>query len=305
MDAKTTLGRTIKKLRESRGLSQEKLAEAAEITYQYVSDVENGKQNFSIGVLESVAAALGLSLSSLVEAAYANPKPTPLLDPRYFVAKSPLPPELTASYVETALNETHRIIRLINTTLIKVANRPLSSYIQGNNFSGIVSNILCDAFSRMTPYKHNHDQKYPDLLLQPARGANRDGLEVKTTIRPGKGGESHNGHSGWHVIACYELDKVSGDICFLHVMFADLVGHGGSKADWKYVGSTVNKDTGSQRTETYTTTPAGTAKLRHGTVYLNSERIDVSRWRTDPSVRGKSNSPFISKKKVTQKKHAP
>jgi len=43
MDAKTTIGRTLKTLRESRGLSQENLAEKADITYQYVSDVENGK----------------------------------------------------------------------------------------------------------------------------------------------------------------------------------------------------------------------------------------------------------------------
>lgn len=301
MDAKTTIGRTIKTLRETRGLSQEKLAEAADITYQYVSDVENGKQNFSIGVLESLAGAMGLSLPTLIDAAYANPKPSPLVDPKFFITKSPLPPELTAAHVETALNETHRIIRLINTTLTKVADRPLSSYIQGNNFSGIVSNILCDAFSRLTPYRHNHAQKHPDLLLQPIRGTARVGLEVKTTIRPGKGGESHNGHSGWHVIACYELDKTSGDICFLHVMFADLVGHGGAKADWKYVGSTVNKETGSQRTETYTTTPGGTAKLRHGTVYLNREKINVSRWRTDPDVSAHPSSPFI-KRSALQKK---
>ena len=176
----------------------------------------------------------------------------------------------------------------------------LSAYIQGNNFSGIVSNILCDSFSRLTPYKHNHDQQYPDLILRPTRGLRNAGLEVKTTIRPGKGGESHNGHSGWHVIACYELDKTSGDICFIHIMFANLVGHGRAKADWKYVGSTVNKDTGSQRTETYVTTPGGTAKLRHGTVYLNRQKINVSRWRTSPAVPAPLGSPF--KKRPVVKK---
>ncbi len=302
MDAKTTLGRALKTLRESRGLSQENLAEAADITYQYVSDVENGKQNFSIGVLESLANALGLDLPALVEAAYVSPKPPPLVEPRHFVKSAALPPGLTFAHVESALNETHRIIRLINTTLTKVADRPLSSYIQGNNFSGIVSNILCDSFSRLTPYKHNHDQKYPDLVRQQSGGAAVAGLEVKTTIRPGKGGESHNGHSGWHVIACYELDASTGDICFIHIMFADLHGHGRPRADWKYVGSAVNKETGSQRTETYTTTPAGTAKLRHGTVYLNQEKINISRWRTAPSVPVPKDSPFS--KRTTAKKKA-
>lgn len=300
MDAKTTIGRTIKALRESHGLSQEKLAEAADITYQYVSDVENGKQNFSIGVLDSLAGALGLDLPTLVETAYASPNPTPIVEAQYFLTQSALPPGLTVPHITAALNETHRIIRLINTTLTKVADRPLSAYIQGNNFSGIVSNILCDSFSRLTPYKHNHDQQYPDLILRPTRGLRNAGLEVKTTIRPGKGGESHNGHSGWHVIACYELDKTSGDICFIHIMFANLVGHGRAKADWKYVGSTVNKDTGSQRTETYVTTPGGTAKLRHGTVYLNRQKINVSRWRTSPAVPAPLGSPF--KKRPVVKK---
>ena len=297
MDAKTTLGRAVKAFRESRGLSQENLAEAADITYQYVSDVENGKQNFSIGVLESLAGALGLDLPALVEAAYVSPKPPPLVEPKYFVKSAALPPGLTLVHVEKALNETHRIIRLINTTLTKVADRPLSSYIQGNNFSGIVSNILCDSFSRLTPYKHNHDQKYPDLVRQQSGGAHPAGLEVKTTIRPGKGGESHNGHSGWHVIACYELDAATGDICFIHVMFAELHGHGRPRADWKYVGSVVNKETGSQRTETYTTTPVGTAKLRHGSAYLNLEKINISRWRTNPSVPVPKGSPFSKRAK--------
>ena len=301
MDAKTTIGRTLKTLREARGLSQENLAEKADITYQYVSDVENGKQNFSIGVLESMSAALGIDLPALVEAAYASPKPLPLVDSGFFIKNASLPPGLTLANVESALNETQRIIRLINTTLTKVADRPLSSYIQGNNFSGIVSNILCDSFSRLTPYQHNHHQKYPDLIRQPANVTHPAGLEVKTTIRPGKGGESHNGHSGWHVIACYELDAATGDIGFIHVMFADLVGHGGAKADWKYVGSTVNKDTGSQRTETYTTTPAGTTKLRHGTAYLDQGKIDIARWRTDPSVPIPAHSPFLKRVSLPKK----
>ena len=55
MDAKTTIGRAIRILRDSAGLSQEKLAENADITYQYLSALENGKENFSIGILESIS----------------------------------------------------------------------------------------------------------------------------------------------------------------------------------------------------------------------------------------------------------
>lgn len=79
-------------------------------------------------------------------------------------------------------------------------------------------------------------------------------------------------------------------------MFADLVGHGRANGDWKYVGSKVNKDTGSQRTETYVTTGAGTAKLRHGSVYLDTEFVNIVRWRTSPDVKAPAHSPFIKKK---------
>jgi transcriptional regulator with XRE-family HTH domain len=296
MDAKTALGSAIRLARESLGLSLEKLSEEAGITYQYLSSLENGKENFTVGVLEALAKALGTAVAPLVAQAYA-PGETgpPKVNSQFFIKETPLPPGLTKSHLERVLNETHLVIRLINSTLMQVGERPLSAYIQSNNFSGIVSNILCDAFSRFSPYKHNHDQKYPDLISKSSRGDELAGLEVKSTIKAGKGGESHNGHSGWHVIACFDLDRDKGDITFIHVMFANLIGHGKSKSDWKYVGSSVNKATGSQRTETYTTTPQGTAKLRHGTVYLDSTKINISRWRTYRGMAIPSYSPFQKK----------
>jgi hypothetical protein len=75
-------------------------------------------------------------------------------------------------------------------------------------------------------------------------------------------------------------------------MFADLIGHDKSDTDWKYVGSRVNKETGSQRTETYVTTGTGTAKLRHGTVYLDTGVVDITRWRTAATVSAPDHSPF-------------
>lgn len=299
MDAKTTIGRAIRLLRESSGLSQEKLAEQAGITYQYLSAVENGKENFTIGILEALAGALGVGVAPLIVQAYESQSaPLPRVNPAYFVPDAPLPPELRCEQLEAVLNETHQVVRLINATLIKMSQRPLSAYIQSNNFSGIISNILCDSFSRLTPYKHYHDQRYPDLVCKDARGHQLAGLEVKSTIRPGKGGESHNGHSGWHIVACFTVNKQTGDIRFIHVMFADLIGHDKANADWRYVGSKVNEETGSQRTETYVTTPGGTAKLRHGTVYLDTSLMNISRWRTFSSVAPPTHSPFQKKRKT-------
>lgn len=300
-NANAIIGEAVRRLRESAGLSQEKLAEKAEITYQYLSAVENGKENFTVGVLQSISRALGLRVDTLIEEAYSDARPVPIVDPRHFIRGVALPPRLTQEHVRAALNHTHKIMRLVNAALIKTVGRPLSSYIQGNNFSGIVSNILTDSFSTLTPYKHYHGQKYPDLVCDEG-GKRVGGLEVKSTIQIGKGGESHNGHSGWHVVACFRVDEKSGDIQFIHVMFADLVGHGQKNADWKYVGSKVNKKTGSQRTETYNTTSRGTAKLRHGTAYLDTTAMKIDRWRTDPKVPVPAHSPFQPKAKTRKQK---
>jgi len=100
------------------------------------------------------------------------------------------------------------------------------------------------------------------------------------------------------------MDTASGDIQFIHVMFADLIGHGRRNADWKYIGSKVNKKTGSQRTETYNTTSRGTTKLRHGTVYLDTSVVDISRWRIDPKVPAPPHSPFQPKTKTRQRKRS-
>ena len=291
-NAAAIIGQAIRQCRVEAGLTQEQLAAKAGITYQYLSDIENGKKNFTFDVGESVARELGLAFDTLVEQAYAGQKPLPLVQADYFIPGAPLPPCLTLKHLARVLNETHKVIRLINATLIRAAGRALPAYIQGNNFSGIVSNILTDSFSRLSPFKHNHDQRYPDLICRGACAASGVGLEVKTTIQQGKGGESHNGHPGWHVVACFAIDTLSGDIKFIHVMFANLQGHSGDHPDWKYVGSAENAETGSRRTETYNTTPAGTAKLRHGTVYLDTSVINISRWRTSSDFPAPSYSPF-------------
>lgn len=300
-NANAIIGGAIRRLRETAGLSQEKLAEKAGITYQYLSAVENGKENFTVGVLQAIATALGLRTDTLVEDAYSDARPIPVVDPKYFINGVALPPLLMKNHVIAALDHTHKIMRLVNAALIKTTGRPLPSYIQGNNFSGIVSNILTDAFSTQTPYKHFHGQRYPDLVCEDD-GKQGVGLEVKATIQIGKGGESHNGHSGWHIVACFRIDETSGDIQFIHVMFANLVGYGHRNADWKYIGSKVNKNTGSQRTETYNTTSRGTAKLRHGTAYLDSSAVDISRWRIEPKVPVPPNSPFQPKSKAKKGK---
>lgn len=282
MDAKTSIGRYVRRLREAKGLTQDQVATKTGISYQFLSGLENGRENFSIGVLESLAETLGLPVPELVAGAYAacEPKAPPRAKPECFRPRVPLPPGMRVTHLEAAMNATQDLVGRINASLLASGARPLPQYIQGNNFSGLVSNVLCDALHDHSPYKHNSDQAFPDLINRDAKEGGRPvGLEVKSTIQIGKGGESHNGHSGWHMVACFQSDSVSGVVRFVHVMVAVLNGHTHPRSDWVYVGSKVNATTGSRRTETYNTTLAGRTKLRDGSIYLDPTVVNFNRWR--------------------------
>ena len=276
------IGACVRTLRQQQKISQEALASKAGVSYQYLSGVETGKENFTVQVLESLAKALSIPVRTLVVAAYdgASGVSAPKLNSKYFRPQVPLPRGLSINHIEAAANLTQSIIHRINHNMSLEVGQNLQSLIQGNNFSGLVSNIFSNSMDECSPYKHNHDQKYPDLICKECNNGEDVGLEVKTTINAGKGGESHNGHSGWHVIACYNFIK-SGDIKFVHIMFADLNGHQTDSPDWNYVGSKVNSVTGSRRTETYNTNLKGTTKLRDGSVFLDSDVVTFKRWRQE------------------------
>jgi len=284
MDTKTTIGRFIRKLREQNNLTQEQLANKTGITYQHLSGMENGRENFTIDILEALARSLAYPLPQLIAGAFAPDSSAPgiIVNRDYFRPQVPLPPGMSISHLEAAMNATQSIVARINANLQASGAKPLPEYIQGNNFSGLVSNVFSDALNDHSPYKHNSDQAYPDLINPSVKkGGRPSGLEVKSTIQIGKGGESHNGHSGWHVIACFKIESQTGNVRFIHLMFAVLNGHNQPEADWTYVGSRVNATTGSRRTETYNTTLAGTTKLRDGSVFLDPTAIDFKRWRQE------------------------
>ena len=185
---------------------------------------------------------------------------------RAYLRDVPLPEDLTKEQILEALESTQDFFRLIRTS----SGIILSEIIQANNFSGVVSNVFTKKLNDVSPYKSYHDQRYPDLMHE----TRNIGLEVKASNKPLKGGEGHNGHSGWHIVVCYQILD-NGDIEFVHVEIADLVGYELPNADWKYQGSKRNENN-SQRTETYITTNVGTAKPRDGSVYLNPEYVNIT-----------------------------
>lgn len=63
MDIKEKVGQRIKQLRKELELSQEALALKAEVDRTYVTDVENGRRNVSLEILERLIKALNVSIT--------------------------------------------------------------------------------------------------------------------------------------------------------------------------------------------------------------------------------------------------
>jgi transcriptional regulator with XRE-family HTH domain len=67
LDLKKSLGTAIRRQRNLLGISQEELAHRAGLHRTYISDLERGARNPSIGSIEKLAEALQISVSKLFE----------------------------------------------------------------------------------------------------------------------------------------------------------------------------------------------------------------------------------------------
>jgi transcriptional regulator with XRE-family HTH domain len=65
-DIRMVLGLNLRASRTRRGLTQEALRDATGVSQQYLSGLEAGKRNPTIGTLSKVAAALGIDEADLL-----------------------------------------------------------------------------------------------------------------------------------------------------------------------------------------------------------------------------------------------
>ncbi|QYS89356.1 helix-turn-helix domain-containing protein [Flavobacterium davisii] len=67
MNLKERFGLKIRTLRESKGYSSEYLANISNIDRTYISDIENGKRNVSLLIIEKLAKALEVKIKDLFD----------------------------------------------------------------------------------------------------------------------------------------------------------------------------------------------------------------------------------------------
>ncbi|MEN5175918.1 helix-turn-helix domain-containing protein [Brevundimonas diminuta] len=61
MDLREAFGRNVRRVRQTRDLTIEALADAASLSYSYVGELERGRRNPSLAVIEALAGALNVS----------------------------------------------------------------------------------------------------------------------------------------------------------------------------------------------------------------------------------------------------
>ena len=66
-DPRVAFGQAVRRLRLAQGVSQEKLAELANIHRTYIGDVERGTRNIALLNMTRIAIALGLPLSRILQ----------------------------------------------------------------------------------------------------------------------------------------------------------------------------------------------------------------------------------------------
>ncbi|EPM7770500.1 helix-turn-helix transcriptional regulator [Escherichia coli] len=67
MSARQNFARNLRKIRQSQGISQEKLADLCDLHRTYVSSVERGERNIAVDNMERLAIALGVDIRELLE----------------------------------------------------------------------------------------------------------------------------------------------------------------------------------------------------------------------------------------------
>jgi transcriptional regulator with XRE-family HTH domain len=74
MNARLLFAHNLRLVRQSKGISQERLAELADLHRTYISSVERGERNITIDNMERLATALGVGLTSLLEQKLETPR---------------------------------------------------------------------------------------------------------------------------------------------------------------------------------------------------------------------------------------
>ena len=99
----SVIGPQIRKLRKARGLSQEQLAEAADISTSHLSDIETGRTNFGVDILARIAAALEVPTDVILQTGF----------PEVSAVSASYGKEIAALLADCTASDAERIVTIV------------------------------------------------------------------------------------------------------------------------------------------------------------------------------------------------
>ncbi len=280
------IGTNIRYYRRQLDLSQEGLAEIAELHRTYIGAVERGEKNISAKNIAKIARVLAVDPFMLL-------KTGPVYDPGSSVHEEKactslpvreecfnknciLPYGLFAEHVRQAMEDFLDFIDFINSQLLTRNIPKLEIFLMPANFSSIVGEFMgttipkyCSSLAK-NQYHNGHPDlvpkgKFPEDTVQHSS----DGIEIKASRHSG-GWQGHNPESVWLMVFYFD-SNTAGDkkkktgpkpFQFKGVYAARL-----DEADWNFSGRSAT----SRRTITASVNRSGIEKMKSNWIYHNPE----------------------------------
>ena len=175
------------------GLTQEELAEKAALNPRHVQKLESGELNVTIGTLVSIALALDIKLTNLLEPhspefvnTIQRTTPEQLLE-NCRNTHALLSIGITSEMLCHAIADTHLTLDSLDEKLVET-NLPRlgGGTVELANLSSIIGNLLGTriAFHSLGKFYRNRPHTFPDLL--PFLGKLENGIEIKVALEKNK-----------------------------------------------------------------------------------------------------------------------
>lgn len=185
-------------------------------------------------------------------------------------ADSHMPFDLRVRHIAAAMEDVYDFFFDVNSLLIAKGLQRLDDMLRPAAMSGMISDMLTASVARQsrTLVENRHFNGHPDLLVRgrypnDATPSGTEGVEIKSTVKPGGGVDTHGGRDQWMCVFVYETSfdpskpaHEQEPMRFTEVYIAEV-----QESDFRH-----NKR-GPLGTRTSTLHKQGLVKLRKGWVY--------------------------------------
>lgn len=175
-----SFGSSIKSLRASHGISQEQLAERANLDRTYISDVERGRRNLGLRNIVTLAKSLAVEPADLFPRTSRAPSSTGYLANPSFALDCGF--VVTALSVRNSVMRTNRVMEALPLSLFRIVDFKAQSGMVGAVFA---SELASEFGAIPNPIEKGH----PDIVPIAAASARESelrnypqGLEIKSTV---------------------------------------------------------------------------------------------------------------------------